>query len=389
MSMKGKALILGGDGYLGWPTAMNLSNLGYRVAALDNYLKRWIFNKLGITPLIDCPNLEERANIWKGLTGHEIKVYVGDIGEQDFLCKAIKEFEPDTIIHYGEIPSAPYSMLNHNTSWETIQNNLRATLAVMWAIKTINPDIHLIKLGTMGEYGTPNIDIEEGFIELEKNGRTDRLPFPKLPGSFYHLSKVQDSDMLYLGVRMWGLRVTDLNQGPVYGIETDESRMDKEDRLMPHFHYDEFWGTVLNRFITQAVVGIPLTVYGRGGQKRGFLDIVDTLQCVRLAVQNPANKGEFRVMNQFTEIFSVNELAEKVKLAAKNIGLDVTIKNYPNPRKEAEEHYYNAKNTNLLSLGLQPNYLTDKVLTEMLEIVMENKKNIRQDIILPGRAKWQ
>ncbi|WP_333656180.1 NAD-dependent epimerase/dehydratase family protein [Dissulfurispira sp.] len=387
--MKGKVLILGGDGYLGWPTAMNLSNLGYSVAVLDNYLKRWIFDKLGITPLIDCPNLEERANIWKGLTGHEIKVYVGDIGEQDFLFKVVKEFEPDTIIHYGEIPSAPYSMLNHNTSWETVQNNLRATLAVMWAIRTINPDIHLIKLGTMGEYGTPNIDIEEGFMEIEKGGRKDRLPFPKLPGSFYHLSKVQDSDMLYLGVRMWGLRVTDLNQGPVYGIETAESRLDKKDRLMPHFHYDEFWGTVLNRFITQAVVGIPLTVYGKGGQKRGFLNITDTLQCVRLAVQNPANKSEFRVMNQFTEIFSVNELADKVKFAAKKLGLDVTIKNYPNPRKEAEEHYYNAKNTNLLSLGLQPNYLTEKVITEMLEIVMENKKNIRQDIILPGRAKWQ
>jgi UDP-sulfoquinovose synthase len=387
--MKDKVLILGGDGYLGWPTAMNLSNLGYSVAVLDNYFKRWIFNKLGITPLIDCPNLQERANIWKGLTGNDIKVYVGDIGEQDFLFKVVKEFEPDTIIHYGEIPSAPYSMLNHNTSWETIQNNLGATLAVMWAIKTINPDIHLIKLGTMGEYGTPNIDIEEGFMEIEQSGRKDRLPFPKLPGSFYHLSKVQDSDMLYLGVRMWGLRVTDLNQGPVYGIETAESRMDKENRLMPHFHYDEFWGTVLNRFITQAVVGIPLTVYGKGGQKRGFLNIIDTLQCVRLAVQNPANKGEFRVMNQFTEIFSVNELSEKVKAAAKNLGIDVTTKNYPNPRKEAEEHYYNAKNTNLLSLGLQPNYLTEKVITEMLEIVMENKKNIRQDIILPGRAKWQ
>lgn len=387
--MKGKVLILGGDGYLGWPTAMNLSNLGYTVAVLDNYLKRWIFNKLSITPLIDCPDLQKRANIWKGLTGHDIKVYVGDIGEQDFLFKVAKEFEPDTIIHYGEIPSAPYSMLNHNTSWETIQNNLRATLAVMWAVKTINPDIHLIKLGTMGEYGTPNIDIEEGFIEIEQRGRKDRLPFPKLPGSFYHLSKVQDSDMLYLGVRMWGLRVTDLNQGPVYGIETDESRMDKENRLIPHFHYDEFWGTVLNRFITQAVAGIPLTVYGKGGQKRGFLNITDTLQCVRLAVENPANKGEFRVMNQFTEIFSVNELADKVKFAAKKLGIDVTIKNYPNPRKEAEEHYYNAKNTNLLSLGLQPNYLTEKVLAEMLEIVMKNKNNIRHDIILPGRVKWQ
>ncbi|MEW6417034.1 MAG: NAD-dependent epimerase/dehydratase family protein [Nitrospirota bacterium] len=386
--MKGKILILGGDGYLGWPTAMHLSNTGYQVTVVDNYLKRCISNKLGIRPLRSCPDLEERTRIWRIFTEHDIQAYIGDIGDHDFLYRTIRKFEPDTIIHYGEIASAPYSMFNYRASWETIQNNLKATLTIMDIIRRTNPEIHLIKLGTMGEYGTPNIDIEEGFIDIEKNNRRDRLPFPKLPGSFYHLSKVQDSDMLYLGVRLWGLRITELNQGPVYGIETDESKFDNEGRLMPHFYYDEFWGTVINRFITQAVIGIPLTIYGRGGQKRGFINIIDTLKCIRLAIQNLPDKNEFRVMNQFTEIFSVFELAEKIKIAAENLGLDVTVQNYPNPRKEAEDHYYNAKNTNLLSLGLQPKYLTEDVIAGMLEIVMRNKRDINHDIIITGRAKW-
>jgi UDP-sulfoquinovose synthase len=335
-----------------------------------------------------CPDLNERSEIWKSATGQDIDVFIGDIGDYDFLSATVRKFEPEAVVHYGEIPSAPYSMFNPATSWETIQNNLKATLAVMWVLKETNLETHLIKLGTMGEYGTPNIGIEEGFIEIEKDGRKDRLPFPKLPGSFYHLSKVQDSDMLYLGVRVWGLKVTDLNQGPVYGVETAETRMDEENRLLPHFHYDEFWGTALNRFIVQAAVGAPLTVYGKGGQKRGFLNIVDTLQCVRLAAENAPKRGEFRVMNQFTEIFSVLELAEKVKIAARKLGISATVRNYPNPRKEAEEHYYNAVNTNLINLGLQPNYLTEKVITEMLEIVLKNKDSIRKNAIVPGRAQW-
>lgn len=386
--MKGNILILGGDGYLGWPTAMHLSRAGYRVAVVDNYLKRWTFDKLGIRPLIACPNLEERAGIWKAATGLDIGVFIGDVGDYDFLFSTVKTFGPEAIIHYGEIPSAPYSMLNHGTSWETIQNNLRATLTSMWVLKSTDPEIHLIKLGTMGEYGTPNIDIEEGFLEIEKNGRTDRLPFPKLPGSFYHLSKVQDSDMLYLGVRMWGLRVTDLNQGPVYGLMTDETPLDPRNRLLPHFHYDEFWGTVLNRFIVQAAIGAPLSVYGKGDQKRGFLNVVDTLQCVRLAAENPPDRGSFSVMNQFTEIFSVNELAEKVRSAARGLGIAVKVMNYPNPRKELEDHYYNAKNTSLLNLGLQPKLLTEDVITEMLEIVLKHKDGIQRDSTVPGRARW-
>ena len=384
-----RVLILGGDGYLGWPTAMHLSRLGYEVAVVDSYLKRNIAQKLRIRPLIESPYMEERAQIWKALTGWNILVYVGDITDYDFLKKTTLSFHPSAIVHYGEIPSAPYSQLNQATSWQTIQNNLQATMNVMWIIKEMDPDIHLIKLGTMGEYGTPNIDIEEGFIDISINGRRDRLPFPKLPGSFYHLSKVQDSDMLYLGVRIWGLRVTDLNQGPVYGIETDESLLDSENRLMPTFHYDEFWGTVLNRFCAQAAAGVPLTVYGKGGQKRGFLDIRDTLQCVRLAIENPANTAEFRVMNQFTEIFSVTELAEKVVSTGNQMSLMVKMQNTENPRHEAEEHYYNAKNTNLLALGLKPHYLNDHVIAGMIEKALQYRDHIDREAILPGKAKWK
>lgn len=386
--MAGKVMILGGDGYLGWPTAMHFSHAGYDVVVVDNYLKRSLFHRLDVRPLAECPSLHDRARLWETITGRRMDVEIGDIGDYEFLTAAIRRHEPDSIVHYGEIPSAPFSMLDYRSSWETIQNNLKATLTVMWAIKAINPDIHLIKLGTMGEYGTPNIDIEEGFIDIEKNGRHDRLPFPKLPGSFYHLSKVQDSDMLYLGVRMWGLKVTDLNQGPVYGLETDETGLDARGQLLPHFHYDEFWGTVLNRFITQAAVGVPLTIYGSGNQKRGFLHLKDTLQCVRLAVQSGAEKGQFRVMNQFTEIFSVLDLAARIQRAAQSLGLAVEVSHIQNPRKEKEDHYYHANNTNLLSLGLEPCLLTDDILAGMIEQVLRHKSAIRYDIIQPGRAKW-
>ena len=211
----------------------------------------------------------------------------------------------------------------------------------------------------MGEYGQPNIDIEEGYIEIEHRGRTDTLPFPKLPGSLYHCSKVHDSTNIHFACRTWGLRATDLNQGVVYGVETDET--DGEERLLTRFDYDELFGTVLNRFCVQAVIGHPLTVYGRGQQTRGFLNIRDTLRCVELAVQNPADRGEFRVFNQFTEQFSITELAELVRSSAEQLGYSVEIRSYDNPRVEKEEHYYNAIHTKLLDLGLEPHLLGEEL----------------------------
>jgi UDP-sulfoquinovose synthase len=318
-----RILILGGDGYLGWPTAMRFSRSGHEVTVVDNFSRRrWHLDQStdSLTPIY---TLEDRIEVWKELTGLEITSRIGSIEDAEFLDEVVAEALPEVIVHYGEQPSAPYSMRSRQTAVETQQTNVIGTLNLLFSMQSFVPDAHLIKLGTMGEYGTPNIDIEEGYIEIEHNGRKDTLPFPKLPGSLYHCSKVHDSTNIHFATRIWGLRATDLNQGVVYGIETDETALDP--RLATRFDYDETFGTVLNRFCVQAVVGHPLTVYGSGGQTRGYLNIRDTLRCVELAAEHPADRGEFRVFNQFTEQFSVAELAELVKDSAAQLDMDVTI----------------------------------------------------------------
>ena len=344
-----RILILGGDGYLGWPTAMRFSAKGHEVSVVDNFARRRWLAENGTDSLTPIASLDERLEAWHERSGNHIRSFVGSMEDAAFVDDVIAETLPEAIVHYAEQPSAPYSMKSRETAVETQYSNVIGTLNLLFAIRDQVPDAHLVKLGTMGEYGTPNIDIEEGYIEIEHKGRKDTLPFPKLPGSLYHLSKVHDSHNIHFACRIWGLRATDLNQGVVYGVETDESAGDE--RLITRFDYDQYFGTVLNRFCTQAVIGHPLTVYGEGGQTRGFLNIRDTLQCVELAVANPADLGDFRVFNQFTEQFSVSELAELVRASAGEVGIDVEIKKYPNPRVEMEEHYYNATNTKLLDLG--------------------------------------
>jgi len=238
----------------------------------------------------------------------------------------------------------------------------------------------------MGEYGTPEIDIEEGWLDIEHNGRSDRFLFPRQAGSLYHTTKIQDTDMLWLYVRMWGLRVTDLMQGPVYGISTDETDLD--DRLLPNFHYDEVFGTVLNRFVVQSVVGYPLTIYGSGKQVRGYLNLRDTMQCVYLSACNPAASGELRVYNQMTETFSVNELAARIKAVGDRLGYNVELNQIENPRVEKEEHYYNPKYTGLVELGLEPHLLTDEVLEGMFRMVDKYKGRINTEAIFRG-VQWK
>jgi UDP-sulfoquinovose synthase len=262
---------------------------------------------------------------------------------------------------------------------------LEVTANVIFAMREFCPNAHLVKLGTMGEYGVPNIDIEEGWIDIEHKGRSDKFLYPRQAGSLYHTTKIMDTDLLWYYVRMWKLAVTDLMQGPVYGIFTNEARMDE--RLLPHFSYDELFGTVLNRFIVQAVADYPLTVYGKGGQTRGYLNIIDTLQCVRLSLEKPANAGELRIFNQFVETLSVNTIAERIKAAASEINIDVTIKSIENPRIEKEEHYYNPQHTGLIELGLKPNPLTNEVIIEMMEKVKHHKDSIDRDKIFKG-TKW-
>jgi UDP-sulfoquinovose synthase len=391
-------LILGGDGYLGWPTAMYLSHRGHEVTVADNYFRRNACTELDTGMLYSVPTLIERANIWYDLTGKEIKVVIGDLSDAEIMRSLFdgrveytwarnKNFSgiPDTVIHYAEQPSAPYSLINYKYANITLTNNLLVTNNLVFALRDFSRDTPVIHVGTMGEYGTPNIDIEEGWLEIDHKGRTDKFLFPRQASSLYHTTKIMDTDLMWFGVRMWDLRVTDLMQGPVYGIETEESLFDE--RLRTIFNYDEIFGTVVNRFIVQAIADYPLTIYGKGGQTRGYLNIKDTLQCINKSIEAPAKHGKLRIFNQIMETFSVNELAEKTQRVGKKLGYDVQIDHLENPRKEAEKHYYNPTYQGLLDLGVKPHYLTDEMMEEMFRVVERHKDGIRKDVIFRG-IKW-
>src|SRR3984885_274608 len=378
--------VLGGDGYCGWATALYLVKKGHTVAIIDNFVRRQWDYELGVQTLTPIRPLSERLAAWYQLTGLAIELFVGDVSDYDFLASTIKTFQPEAVVHFAEQRSAPYSMIDRKHAIYTQTNNVVGTLNLLFAIRELLPDCHIVKLGTMGEYGTPNIDIEEGFITIEHNGRKDTLPFPKQPGSFYHLSKVHDSHNIMFTCKAWGLRATDLNQGIVYGTVTDEVLMDEA--LINRFDYDEVFGTVLNRFCVQAAVGHPLTVYGKGGQTRGFLDLRDTVRCIELACLNPAKPGECRVFNQFTEQFSVLELAEMVRTAARKLGMHVDIEHLPAPRVESEEHYYNAKHSKLIDLGLQPHYLSDSLLDSLMNIAVRYQDRIDTSLFMP-QVQWR
>jgi UDP-sulfoquinovose synthase len=378
--------VLGGDGYCGWATALYLSNHGHSVAIVDNFIRRQWDHEVGAETLTPIRPLSERLRTWRELTGKVIDVFVGDVMDYDFLSATVKEFKPEAVVHFAEQRAAPYSMIDRKHAVFTQVNNVVGTLNVLFALREFAPDCHLVKLGTMGEYGTPNIDIEEGYITIEHNGRKDVLPYPKQPGSFYHLSKVHDSHNIMFGCKIWGLRATDLNQGVVYGTMTEEVALDEA--LINRFDYDEVFGTVLNRFCVQAAIGMPLTVYGKGGQTRGFLDIRDTVRCVEIACLNPAARGEFRVFNQFTEQFSVLDLAHMVRVAGKKLRLKVEAHHIPDPRVEAEEHYYNAKHSKLIQLGLQPHLLSDSLLDSLMNIALRYRERVDTAMMMP-KVNWR
>jgi len=380
-----KILILGGDGYLGWPTAMHFSAKGYEVKVVDNYLRRLIAQQTNSEALNDTPNLKNRIKIFNDISNRKIEFAIGDCCDYEFLEHQIRSFEPDVVIHYAEQPSAPYSMMGYKEAKLTLNNNINVTFNLIHCVIKHCPKSHIIKLGTMGEYGTPNIDIEEGWLEIEHKGRTGKFLYPRQAGSLYHTTKVLDTDLIWFYARSNSILVTDLMQGPVYGLSTAECDLDE--RLLPNFHYDDIFGTVINRFLVQAVSNTPLTVYGKGGQTRGYLNIKDTLQCVELAMLNKVKPGELRILNQFTETFSVNEIAQKIQDAGNEIGINVKINNVKNPRKELENHYYNPVHSGFQKLGLKPNLLTKEVLIHMLKSVQKYANKIDVNKILP-RVDW-
>jgi UDP-sulfoquinovose synthase len=378
-----RILVLGGDGYLGWPTALHLSERGHDVAIADSFVRRQYDHELGVQSLVPIEPLAMRIRAWREVSGHRIETFVGDLTEAEFAYRTVREFGPDAIVHFAEQRAAPYSMIDRRHAVYTQTNNIVGTLNILYAIAEIDPDIHLIKLGTMGEYGTPNIDIEEGWLTVTHHGRSDRMLYPKRPGSFYHLSKVHDSHNIEFTCRVWGLRATDLNQGIVYGQQTDETARDG--RLATRFDYDAVFGTVLNRFIILAALGQPLTVYGDGGQTRGLIDIRDTAECIRLAAEHPPQRGEFRVFNQMTESMSVLEIAKLVADLHPNV---VTVEHLDNPRVEAEAHYYKVAYTGLLELGLRPHLLSDTLLTSLYEIADRYKHRADLAALRPS-VRWR
>ena len=378
-----RILVLGGDGYLGWPTALHLSARGHDVGIADNFARRRYDDELGVQSLVPIEPLAVRVRAWHEVSGRRLDTFIGDLTDAEFTLGMVRSFRPDAIVHFAEQRAAPYSMIDRRHAVYTQTNNVVGTLNILYAIAEVDPDIHLVKLGTMGEYGTPNIDIEEGWLTINHNGRSDRMLFPKRPGSFYHLSKVHDSHNIEFTCRVWGLRATDLNQGIVYGQQTDETARD--DRLATRFDYDAVFGTVLNRFVILAALGEPLTVYGDGGQTRGLIDIRDTAECIRLAAENPPERGEFRVFNQMTESMSILDIAKLVADLHPNV---VAVEHLENPRVEAEAHYYKVSHTGLVGLGLEPHLLSDTLLTSLYRIADRHRHRADLEALRP-RVTWR
>ena len=380
-----KILILGGDGYLGWPTAMHFADLGENVTIVDNYFRRHTAENYKCPNLLEAPLMDDRTNIFEQSSGKRIKSLVADLSVYENMRSVFEQETPDTVIHFAEQPSAPFSMAGFREAELTLLNNLRVTFNCLWATKEITPRCHIIKLGTMGEYGTPNIDIEEGWIDISHKGRTDKFLYPRQASSLYHTTKILDTDLIWFYVRNDKLAVTDLMQGPVWGLITPQNR--ENHKLLPHFSYDGVFGTVVNRFVAQAISGCPLSVYGRGDQIRGYININDTMKCIEIAATNPPENGQLRIYNQITETLSVNEIASKVVSAAKLLRINATISRIKNPRKEAEHHYYNPTYDKLTQLGLSSYLMDEAALCELMETLLPYKEMIDTSKFDP-QIKW-
>ncbi len=365
-----KVIILGGDGFCGWPTALHLSNVGHEIIIIDNLSRRNIDNELEVSSLTPISPIGQRLSTWKSLTGKEIKFYNIDIAQEyDRLITLMLAEKPDAVVHFAEQRAAPYSMKSSKHKRYTVDNNLNATNNILCAIVETGLDVHLVHLGTMGVYGygTAGMKIPEGYLDVEvvtDSGKRiqQEILYPANPGSVYHMTKTQDQLFFFYYNKNDGIRVTDLHQGIVWGTNTPETLLDE--RLINRFDYDGDYGTVLNRFLMQAAIKYPLTVHGTGGQTRAFIHIKDTVRCVQLAIENPPAKGErVRILNQMTETHRVVALA---KMIAEMTGAEIAY--LENPRNEAPENELFVKNQRLLDLGLKPTTLSQGLLQEVTEV---------------------
>lgn len=382
-----RVFIAGVDGYLGWPLAMYLTARGHEVAGADCYHRRDWVAEMGSQSATLIRKMTDRLQAFRENFGVNLQFIRGDITEYQFVWNFFRAFKPEAIVHLAEMPSAPYSMIDVHHCIFTHTNNLLTTINILHAMRDICPNAHLVKLGTMGEYGTPNIDIPEGFFEIEYRGRKDTLPFPKQAGSWYHQTKVHDTNNIAMACRIWGLRSTDIMQGVVFGTRIDE--MGDDEGLLTRFDFDQCFGTAINRYCAQAIIGQHLTPYGKGRQKRGFLPLRDSMQCLTIAIENPSDEGEHRVFNQFEEVYDLTELAMKVQKVAGKLGLSVEVRNVENPRMELEEHYYNPDHQHLLDLGYQPTHDIEAEIEITLKDLIKYKHRImaRAHALMPD-IRW-
>jgi UDP-sulfoquinovose synthase len=383
-----KIFIAGVDGYLGWPLALHLASRGHEVAGADNFFRRKWVEEVGSHSATPISSMDERRDAFLENFGKELRFWEGDLRDYSLVERIFREFRPEAIVHLGECPSAPYSMIDVDHAVFVQTNNLVTTFNILFGMRDICPTAHLVKLGTMGEYGTPNTDIPEGFFEIEYRGRRDRFPFPRQAGSWYHWSKVHGSYNVMFACKVWNLHATDVMQGVVFGTRIDE--MKDDERLLTRFDFDQVFGTSVNRYCAQAVIGHPLTPYGKGHQKRGFLPLRDSMQCLTLAAEKPAVAGEYRVLNQFEEVYNVTELALKVQKVAGSLGYKVDIRNLENPRKEMEEHYYKPDHQNLFDLGYRPTHNVEAEISVMLQDLGKYRDRImaKRDLFIPD-VRWE
>lgn len=378
-----RIMILGGDGYIGWPLTMKLSK-EHDVMAVDNYSKRNLWNLYDCDPLNRTDRLKDRVEKYNSVYNVKIRLGEFDVADHQRLVDAVTEFMPDTIIHLAEIPSAPFSMIGHREALMTLENNLRTTLSLIHAVIDAAPDAHIIKLGTMGEYGTPDYPIKEGWLDVNIPGHSEKFLFPSSPGSLYHVTKVQDTQMLWMYAKTYGLKVTDIMQGPVYDFVNDDAIGSPE--FYTNFHYDSLFGTVVNRFCVQAVCGHPLTVYGKGNQTRGYLHLSDSIKAIELLAENPSEPGDLRIVNQISELLTVNEIAEIVSDAAESVGFTRSVHHISNPRHEKEEHFYEVESNILRDLGWEPARMTTKMIAQMIQRIEMQSSRIKLQRILPNTS---
>jgi UDP-sulfoquinovose synthase len=388
-----RVLICGVDGYLGWSLARHLAGRGHEIAGIDDYSRRRWVAEMSSDSALPIASMTDRLQVFKESFGRELFFSEGDLKDYSIVERVFREFEPEAVVHLGECPSAPYSMIDVHHAVEVHNNNVGSTFNLLFALRDLAPEAHLLKLGTMGEYGTPNVAIPEGFFEIEYRGRSDKLPFPRQANSFYHWSKVSGSNHVMFASKIWGLPATDVMQGVVFGTRVD--KMDDDERLLTRLDFDQCFGTAINRFSCQAVIGHPLTLFGTGGQKRGFLPLRDSMQCLTLALENPPEHGEYRVFNQFEEVYNLTQLALKVQRAAAGLGMEVEVRSVENPRTELEDHFYEPDHHNLLNLGYKPTHTVETEITFMLEDLQKYSDRIEmhRDVFMPdvrwdgGRAK--